>query len=103
MRTSIYIKYTKKIILNIFGDDINQIKSKFKLTKYKCIYYEGNPDYIDLWCMSLCNFNIISHSTLSWWGAYLNTDPDKIVVYPSKWINTHHDLNDLFPNDWLKV
>lgn len=72
----------KKVILNIFGDDIHQIKIKFTSTKYQCIYFDDNPDYIDLWCMSLCKFNVISHSTLSWWGAYLNVNKDKIVIYP---------------------
>ena len=104
----------KKIILNIFGDDINQIKSKFKLTKYKCIYYEGNPDYIDLWCMSLCNFNIISHSTLSWWGAYLNVNKDKIVIYPEDILKlfkaTVHDkvmftdrMFQHYKSDWIPL
>ena len=31
--------------------------------------------------MSLCNCNVISHSTLSWWGGYININKDKIVIY----------------------
>lgn len=104
----------KKIILNIFGDDINQIKKIFKSTNYECIYYEGNPDYIDLWCMSLCNFNIISHSTLSWWGAYLNVNIDKIVIYPEDILRlfkaTIHDKPMLperkiqhYKSDWIAL
>lgn len=47
-----------------------------------CTFIEGNPDYIDMWVMSLCKHNIISHSTLAFWGAYLNQNPDQIVMYP---------------------
>lgn len=77
----------KSIIINIFSDDIKLVKQKFNL-KYKqdnitIIYFQDNFDYIDLWCMSICNHNILSNSTLSWWGAYLNQSPTKIVTYPS--------------------
>ena len=83
------INNNKKIIINIFSDDINQLKNKFKFNDNECIYYLDNFDYIDLWCMSLCNHNIISHSTLSWWGAYTNQTPDKIIVYPKDILRMH--------------
>ena len=60
-------------------------------------------DWQQMLLMSLCSHNILANSTFSWWGAYLNTDPEKVVVYPGKWINTHRDLNDLFPSDWIKI
>jgi len=76
------IEDNKKIIINIFSDDIKQLKHKFNVIDNDCIYYEDNLDYIDLWCMSLCHHNILSHSTLSWWGAYINNFENKIVLYP---------------------
>ena len=83
------IKDNKKIIINIFSDDIQQLKTKFNVIDNDCIYYEDNYDYIDLWCMSLCNHNIISHSTLSWWGAYINKSPNKMVIYPKDILRMH--------------
>ena len=68
------------------------------------------PDMFDDWkqllMMSLCDHTIIANSTFSWWGAYLNQTPDKIVCYPSTWFGPalkNHDTRDLFPADWIKI
>jgi len=50
------------------------------LSNYKKV--TGNPDYIDLWVMSLCKHGITCYSTFSWWGGYLISNPDKIITYP---------------------
>jgi hypothetical protein len=42
-------------------------------------------DYMELYCMSLCNHAIISQSTFSWWACFLNEHQDKIVLYDSKY------------------
>ena len=41
----------------------------------------NTEDYIDLWCQSLCKHSIVSRSTFSFWGAYLNLNADKIILY----------------------
>jgi len=63
------------------------------------------PDWQQLLLMSCCNDNIIANSTFSWWGAYFNEKPSKIVCYPGKWFGAklEHDLNDLFPSEWHKI
>jgi len=66
-------------------------------------------DEIDDWkqmlLMSSCNDNIVANSTFSWWGAYFNMNPDKIVCYPYKWFgpSANHDVSDLFPSSWQKI
>jgi hypothetical protein len=62
-------------------------------------------DWEQLLMMSSCGHNIIANSTFSWWGAYLNSNPDKIVCYPETWFGpkAQHDTLDLFPEDWIKV
>jgi hypothetical protein len=62
-------------------------------------------DWEQMMLMSLCNHNIIANSTFSWWGAYFNTNPTKIVCYPGTWFGPKagHDTSDLFPEDWIMI
>jgi len=63
-------------------------------------YLKGEPDYIDFHLLSLCRHNIITNSSFGWWSAYLNTNPNKIVVCPSHWVNGL-DYRDVIPNRWI--
>jgi hypothetical protein len=62
-------------------------------------------DWEQLILMSCCSHNIIANSSFSWWGAYFNTNPNKIVCYPSKWFGPalKHDTSDLCPEEWIRV
>ncbi|MFA7245498.1 MAG: alpha-1,2-fucosyltransferase [Candidatus Magasanikbacteria bacterium] len=93
-------------VLFIFSDDIEWVKENLETT-LKCIYVENNSanfNYEDLRLMSLCKHNIIANSSFSWWGAWLNNNPDKIVVAPKKWFNDSSiNTKDLLPDDWVKI
>lgn len=72
-------RYNNCIFL-IFSDDFQKINYSF-LDGYKFHNICNQYDYLDIWCMSLCNHNIISHSTFSFWGAYLNSHTDALILY----------------------
>jgi len=90
----------------IFSDNIKYCKEIFGEDK-NIHYIENEKNYIDLFFMSMCNHNIIANSTFSWWAAYLNKNPNKIIVAPkSEWFGTslqHLNLQDLFPKNWITI
>lgn len=91
----------------IFSDDIDWCKNHF-LTLQNCTFIESNkwPDYYDMYLMSLCKHNIIANSSFSWWGAWLNQNPNKTVIGPSRWfadsvLNTQ--IDGILPNTWIRI
>lgn len=95
--------------LFVFSDDIEWCKKIFiRLlpNNFKIIFVEDNElnDYEELYLMSICEHNIISNSTFSWWAGWLNQNHEKYVVAPEKWIkeNTIQGM-DLIPEEWIVV
>lgn len=84
----------------IFSDDIEWCRNSF--TGDRFIFLENEKDYIDLWIMSLCRNNIIANSSFSWWGAWLNSHTDKIIIAPKLWFGYKKklDTKDLIPSSW---
>lgn len=86
----------------IFSDDINWCKENFRGDN---ISYAQGSVVEDLALMLSCEHNIIANSSFSWWGAYLNKNPSKIVVAPQHWFGPAlpHNTKDLIPDRWLKI
>jgi len=84
----------------IISDDIPWCKETFK--DPRIIFIEGVPDYIDFYIQTLCTNNIISNSTFSRWGTYLNENADKIVCAPAVWFGSQiaNEITDVFLNDY---
>jgi Glycosyl transferase family 11 len=61
---------------------------------------KGENSYNDMRLMSLCQHHIIANSSFSWWGAWLNANPDKIVIAPARWFANGGSVADLIPEKW---
>ena len=89
----------------VFSDDITWCKEKFAGFDHAFVYVQQNlKDPIqDLLFMSLMGHNIIANSSFSWWGAYLNSNRDKFVIYPELWFKGREQPVGLIPHGWIPV
>ena len=81
-----------KMTFYVFSDDPvlarEWISRQEKSVTYRFIFVDvcsQQDSWIDMYLMSLCRHNIIANSTFSWWAAWLNENPNKIVIGPSIW------------------
>lgn len=85
----------------VFSDDMDWVKDNINLSN--AVYVEFNQmqdSWQDMFLMSKCQHNIIANSSFSWWGAWLNRNPGKMVICPSRFLNVGHNF-DIIPSDWI--
>lgn len=93
----------------IFSDDFDWVKENLNFGNHPVSFIDwnrGDQSYIDMQLMSLCKHNIAANSSFSWWGAWLNTNPDKVVVCPDKWFQEEKKnamLKDFYPEGWKMI
>jgi hypothetical protein len=94
--------FPENALFVVFSNQMAWCKKMLEEIPKQMIFIEREPHYIDFYLMSMCKNNIISNSSFSWWAAYLNRNPYKIVVVPPKWFNPASGLNtkDLIPPEW---
>jgi len=84
----------------VFSDDPEWCKQVFE----GGYIVDINDSYVEMCMMSMCDHHIIANSSFSWWGAWLNPNPKKIVVAPSLWFGPNlrnNSLVDLLPQTWF--
>lgn len=94
-------------VFYIFSDELDWVKQHLVIP-YPCVYVdanEGGKNYEDMRLMSLCRHHIIANSTFSWWGAWLNAKPDKIVIAPEKWLPKSNGAaaRHVIPPNWISM
>jgi len=90
----------------IFSDDCDYARAHLPPAgKRHFVDHNGSATaYQDLRLMAACRHHIIANSSFSWWGAWLNPRPQKVVLAPKFWHNTPQSyFPDLFPPGWRRV
>jgi hypothetical protein len=84
----------------------DKLKRTYPTVTFEIVDFNIN-DWQQLLLMSVCKHNIIANSTFSWWGAYFNTNPERIVCYPDRWFGIKqksiNNTKDLFPPGWKEI
>lgn len=94
----------------VFTDSPEWVKDNLVFFDYTLV--NENPcigwgSHFDMQLMSYCHHNIISNSTYSWWGAFLNRHKDKIVICPRAWFNPEYcqkwESTPVCCHDWIML
>jgi hypothetical protein len=97
-------------VFYLFTDDVEWVKENLNL-EVPIIFVKNMgdfKDYHELMLMASCKHNIIANSTFSWWGAWLNDTPDKLVIAPKIWYSDieaqkFYQESNFIPSTWIKV
>jgi len=80
-----------KINLNIISNDIEYCKSYEILNNFKdkinLNFIENSDEIESFYIMTTCKGGIMSNSSYSWWGSYINKNKNKKFIMPNEWLN----------------
>lgn len=89
----------------VFSDDTEWVRANL-ISQFPCSHLDHNrgaESFNDMRLMSMCRHHIIANSSFSWWGAWLNSHEDKIVVAPKNWFANGGSTQDLLPIGWTAL
>lgn len=90
----------------VFSDDPDWVRQHLQVPAPCTIVDCNGPldGHEDLRLMSHCRHHVIANSGFSWWSAWLNSRPNKLVVAPRRWFRTDkYDTSTLIPASWIRL
>jgi len=89
----------------IFSDDMTWVKNNIDFNANITFIDNDGPSHEHFYLMSQCKHQITANSTYSWWAAWLNTYPGKVIITPKYWYNDKQLNNTVIhlPNEWIRI
>ncbi|MGC9527460.1 MAG: alpha-1,2-fucosyltransferase [Limnospira sp.] len=101
-------------IFVICSEDMKWCRENFK--RPNIVYSPFKTEVENLELMRTCDRNIIANNALSWWGAWLNENPQKQAIAPKHWfglslrrlgmpltLKLSDSTKDLIPQNWMTI
>ncbi len=86
----------------IFSDDIDWCRTNLAFIENSVFVDQTENEIDDFQLMQECDHNIIANSSFSWWAAWLNKNPNKIVIAPKKWMARRRPGCKWALDDWIE-
>jgi Glycosyl transferase family 11 len=90
----------------VFADRLD-LARKFvaQMRKHDFVFTDSLDSHQQLYLMTQCRANVITNSTFTWWGAWLNQRNDREIVTPSAWCRpgVPNTIADILCDDWIKL
>ena len=83
----------------VFSDDMPWCRKNFRDKNFLFIEDDLIKEFS---YMKNCKYNIIANSSLSWWAAYLNPNPNKIIIAPKVYV-LNEKTDDRIPKEWIRI
>jgi hypothetical protein len=92
------------IKLFVCSNDIAWCKKNLKFP-YPITYIVNKQGSDDMRVAKQCKHDILANSTFSWWGAWLNENPNKIVIAPKVWFQDQkaNTETEIVPPSWIRI
>lgn len=90
----------------VFSDDQDWVKRELGSLLQPATFVGHNmgADWQDMYLMSLCRHAIVANSSFSWWGAWLNPEPNRIVIAPKNWFAVDKSAHPpIVPPNWITL
>lgn len=97
--------FPEEALFVVFSNQMETCKRELAGIHRPMVFIEREPHYHDLYLMSFCKHHIICNSSFSWWAAYLNSNPNKIIITPPQWYASESGLDDkdVVPEGWIRL
>lgn len=94
----------KETLYIIVGDDYDFMEREFAFVEKKIV--SKSTAIVDLQILMHVKECVISNSTFSWWGAFLNVNKDRKIFCPRFFLGFKANIeypSGIYPDDWVQV